>query len=109
MLTILVLKLLLTHTHSQIQCKILLGNLSWATQQGPDLQVGRTGMDTGAEGEILSLLDLPTAAPDLWQLMTAPDSSAKHVSNGVTLSKPNLSGPSEAAITSDSQVPMLTA
>ena len=80
-----------------------------ASQQVPDVQVGRTGMDTGAEGEVLSLLDLPTAVPDLWQLMTERGNNAKHVSNGVTQSKPKLGSPSEAAITSDGRVPVLTA
>ena len=38
-------------------------------------QVGRTGMDTGADAEVLNLLELPETAPDLWQLMSKPESN----------------------------------
>ena len=37
------------------------------------MQVGRTGMDTGADAEIFSLLDLPTAAPSLWTMLSQPE------------------------------------
>ena len=36
------------------------------------MQVGRTGMETGADAEIQSLLDLPFSAPELWTLMSGP-------------------------------------
>ena len=63
-------------------------------------QVGRTGMDTCADVEILTLLELPTRAPDLWQLMTKPDH------NGVTASKAGTA--SEATIVADARVTMLS-
>ncbi|KAL3132064.1 hypothetical protein ABBQ32_008677 [Trebouxia sp. C0010 RCD-2024] len=34
--------------------------------------VGRTGMDTGADAEILSLLDLPSSAPSIWTMLSSP-------------------------------------
>ena len=63
-------------------------------------QVGRTGMDTCADVEILNLLELPTHAPDLWQLMTQPDH------NGVTASKAGTA--SEATIIADARVTVLS-
>ena len=39
------------------------------------MQVGRTGMDTGADAEILSLLDLPSVAPSLWTKLSKPQGS----------------------------------
>ena len=52
----------------------LLASLSTFTQlqQGCFVQVGRTGMDTGADAEILSLLDLPFVAPSLWTMLSQP-------------------------------------
>lgn len=39
-------------------------------------QVGRVGANSGADAEVLSLLDLPTAAPELWQQLTHPTHQA---------------------------------
>lgn len=32
-------------------------------------------MDSGADAEILSLLDLPSSAPDLWTMLSKPQGS----------------------------------
>ena len=65
-------------------------------------------MDIGAEAEILSLLDLPTSAPEIWQLLTAQDNASKHVSNGAPQSKSKMSSPGDV-LSADARVPMLTA
>lgn len=39
------------------------------------MQVGRTGMDTGADAEVVSLLDLPSSAPSLWTMLSHPQDS----------------------------------
>jgi len=45
------------------------------------VQVGRTGMDTGADAEILNLLDLPTVAPDIWKMLTTSKGNDSERSN----------------------------
>lgn len=42
------------------------------------MQVGRTGMDSGADAEISSLLDLPSSAPGLWTMLSSPQSKPAH-------------------------------
>ena len=44
-------------------------------KQGCFVQVGRTDMDTGADAEVLSLLDLPSVAPSLWRMLSQPQGS----------------------------------
>ncbi len=38
--------------------------------------MGRVGANSGADAEVLSLLDLPKAAPELWQHLTHPTHTA---------------------------------
>ena len=64
------------------------------------VQVGRTGMETGADAEILSLLDLPSSAPDLWKLMSNPDIAAKQSAK--------TSHASQEVIAADARVPILS-
>ncbi len=63
-------------------------------------------MDTGADAEILNLLDLPTVAPDIWKMLTTSqgiDSERSDVSHTTILK--NGSGDTIAA---DPRVPVLS-
>ena len=64
------------------------------------MQVGRTGMETGADAEILSLLDLPSSAPDLWKLMSNHSHNEKR--------SVNTSDSSQETIAADARVPVLS-
>ncbi len=58
-------------------------------------------METGADAEIMNLLELPSTAPDLWQLLTQPVSnSAAHASKLGKLSADRISA--------DARVPVLS-
>ncbi len=68
--------------------------------------MGRTGMDTGADAEILNLLDMPTVAPDIWKMLTT--------SKGVDLERSDVShttilkNGSGDALAADARVPVLS-
>lgn len=60
-------------------------------------------MDTGADAEILNLLELPTVAPDLWQMMT----TAEVTERNSTAHTSKLEQVSSDTITTDARVPVL--
>ncbi|DBB13288.1 TPA: hypothetical protein ACH3X3_005024 [Trebouxia sp. C0006] len=67
--------------------------------------VGRTGMDTGADAEILNLLDLPTVAPHIWKMLTTSnsiDSERNNVSHTTLENRPG------DTIAADARVPVLS-
>lgn len=67
--------------------------------------VGRTGMDTGADAEILTLLDLPTIAPDIWKMLTTPNGIDSERNSASHKTLENGSGDTIAA---DARVPVLS-
>ena len=62
-------------------------------------------MDTGADAEILNLLELPTVAPDLWQMMTTAEVTDFERNGTAHTSK--LEQVSSDTITTDARVPVL--
>lgn len=62
-------------------------------------------MDTGADAEILNLLELPTVAPDLWQMMTRAEVTDFKRKAPAHTSK--LEQVSSDTITTDARVPVL--
>lgn len=52
------------------------------------LQVGRTGMNMGADAEVYNLTELPTAAPAIWKLMTASASQTDGLEVAHSVSDP---------------------
>lgn len=50
------------------------------------LQVGRTGMNMGADAEVYKLTDLPIAAPAVWNLMTTASSTVNGLKSAHTVS-----------------------
>ena len=50
-------------------------------------QVGRTGMNMGADAEVYNLTELPTAAPAIWEMMTASASPTHELKSVHTVSE----------------------